>query len=160
MGQNYRHQAYAKFKKQNPTRRYHASETSSATSSRGEYFFPVTTDPNDSRVGFQLSSYDMTTIGWGCSPEAQFKMNEEYPFMSGEFVWTGFDYIGEPTPYNKDLTNLLNFSDPKAVSYTPLLLHKTYTINSNNKNVETEPHLPSDYVQTQCLYLDIYSVDL
>lgn len=115
LGQNYRHQAYAKFKKQNPTRRYHASETSSATSSRGEYFFPVTTDPNDSRVGFQLSSYDMTTIGWGCSPEAQFKMNEEYPFMSGEFVWTGFDYIGEPTPYNKDLTNLLNFSDPKEL---------------------------------------------
>ena len=115
LGQNYRHQAYAKFKKQNPTRRYHASETSSATSSRGEYFFPVTTNPNDSRVGFQLSSYDMTTIGWGCSPEAQFKMNEEYPFMSGEFVWTGFDYIGEPTPYNKDLTNLLNFSDPKEL---------------------------------------------
>lgn len=115
LGQNYRHQAYAKFKKQNPTRRYHASETSSATSSRGEYFFPVTTDPNDSRVGFQLSSYDMTTIGWGCSPEAQFKMNEEFPFMSGEFVWTGFDYIGEPTPYNKDLTNLLNFSDSKEL---------------------------------------------
>lgn len=113
LGQNYRHQAYAKFKKQNPTRRYHASETSSATSSRGEYFFPVTTNPDDSRAEFQLSSYDMTTIGWGCSPEAQFKMNEEYPFMSGEFVWTGFDYIGEPTPYNKDLTNLLNFSDPK-----------------------------------------------
>lgn len=39
-------------------------------------------------------------------------MNEAYPFMSGEFVWTGFDYLGEPTPYNKDLTNLLNFSDP------------------------------------------------
>ncbi len=111
-GLNYFHKTYPLFKEQNPTRRYHASETSSATSSRGEYFFPVTTDVNDSRSGFQLSSYDMTTIGWGCAPEAQFKMNEEYPFMSGEFVWTGFDYLGEPTPYNKDLTNLLNFSDP------------------------------------------------
>ena len=57
----------------------------------------------------------MTTIGWGCAPEVQFKMNEEYPFMSGEFVWTGFDYLGEPTPYNKDLTNLLNFSDPNEL---------------------------------------------
>lgn len=110
-GLNYFHKTYPVFKEQNPTRRYHASETSSATSSRGEYFFPVTTDVNDSRSGFQLSSYDMTTIGWGCAPEVQFKMNEEYPFMSGEFVWTGFDYLGEPTPYNKDLTNLLNFSD-------------------------------------------------
>lgn len=111
-GLNYFHKTYPLFKEYNPTRRYHASETSSATSSRGEYFFPVTTKVEDSRSGFQLSSYDMTTIGWGCSPEAQFKMNEEYPFMSGEFVWTGFDYLGEPTPYNKDLTNLLNFSDP------------------------------------------------
>lgn len=114
-GLNYFHKTYPVFKEQNPTRRYHASETSSATSSRGEYFFPVTTDVNDSRSGFQLSSYDMTTIGWGCTPEVQFKMNEEYPFMSGEFVWTGFDYLGEPTPYNKDLTNLLNFSDPNEL---------------------------------------------
>lgn len=114
-GLNYFHKTYPVFKEQNPTRRYHASETSSATSSRGEYFFPVTTDVNNSRSGFQLSSYDMTTIGWGCAPEVQFKMNEEYPFMSGEFVWTGFDYLGEPTPYNKDLTNLLNFSDPNEL---------------------------------------------
>ena len=114
-GLNYFHKTYPVFKEQNPTRRYHASETSSATSSRGEYFFPVTTDVNDSRSGFQLSSYDMTTIGWGCAPEVQFKMNEEYPFMSGEFVWTGFDYLGEPTPYKKDLTNLLNFSDPNEL---------------------------------------------
>ena len=114
-GLNYFHKTYPVFKEQNPTSRYHASETSSATSSRGEYFFPVTTDVNDSRSGFQLSSYDMTTIGWGCAPEVQFKMNEEYPFMSGEFVWTGFDYLGEPTPYNKDLTNLLNFSDPNEL---------------------------------------------
>ena len=114
-GLNYFHKTYPIFKEQNPTRRYHASETSSATSSRGEYFFPVTTDVNDSRSGFQLSSYDMTTIGWGCAPEVQFKMNEEYSFMSGEFVWTGFDYLGEPTPYNKDLTNLLNFSDPNEL---------------------------------------------
>ena len=114
-GLNYFHKTYPVFKEQNPTRRYHASETSSATSSRGEYFFPVTTDVNDSRSGFQLSSYDMTTIGWGCAPEVQFKMNEEYSFMSGEFVWTGFDYLGEPTPYNKDMTNLLNFSDPNEL---------------------------------------------
>lgn len=114
-GLNYFHKTYPIFKEQNPTCCYHASETSSATSSRGEYFFPVTTDVNDSRSGFQLSSYDMTTIGWGCAPEVQFKMNEEYPFMSGEFVWTGFDYLGEPTPYNKDLTNLLNFSDPNEL---------------------------------------------
>lgn len=112
-GQNYHQKVYGDFLKQNPTRRYHASETSSATSSRGEYFFPVNTRASDNRANFQLSSYDMKTVGWGCMPEDEFAMLEKYPSMSGEFVWTGFDYLGEPTPYNKDLTNLLNFSDPK-----------------------------------------------
>jgi len=111
-GINYNHKTYPIFKELNPTRRFHASETSSAISSRGEYFFPVTTDANDSRCGFQLSSYDVTAVPWGCEPEDQFKINEEYPFTFGEFVWTGFDYLGEPTPYNKDLTNLLNFNNP------------------------------------------------
>lgn len=114
-GQNYNLKAYDNFYRQNPTRRYHASETSSATSSRGEYFFPVTTRPEDNRANFQLSSYDMTTVPWGCEPEEEFAMLEKHPLMSGEFVWTGFDYIGEPTPYNKDLTNILNFSDPKEM---------------------------------------------
>lgn len=114
-GQNYHHEAYGAFFKRNPTRCYYGSETSSAISSRGEYFFPVTKKHEDNRVNFQLSSYDMVTIGWGCLPEEQFKMLETYPAMGGEFVWTGFDYIGEPTPYNKDLTNLLNFSDPQEM---------------------------------------------
>lgn len=112
-GQNYHQKTYGDFLKQNPTRRYHASETSSATSSRGEYFFPVNISAGDNSANFQLSSYDMTTVGWGCMPEDEFAMLEKYPSMSGEFVWTGFDYLGEPNPYNKDLTTLLNFSNPK-----------------------------------------------
>lgn len=117
-GQNYHLKAYGEFLKQNPTRRYHASETSSATSSRGEYFFPVTTKTDDNRANFQLSSYDMKTIEWGCMPEDEFAMLEKFPSMSGEFVWTGFDYLGEPTPYNEDMTNLLNFTDPKDLEKT------------------------------------------
>jgi len=37
---------------------------------------------------------------------------DEFPYVAGEFVWTGFDYLGEPTPYNGDMSNLLNFTDP------------------------------------------------
>lgn len=114
-GQNYYLKSYNAFLASHPTRRYHASETSSAISSRGEYFFPVTKKVQDSQDNFQLSSYDMVAVPWGCSPEDEFAMLEKYPVMSGEFVWTGFDYIGEPTPYNKDLTNLLNFSDTKIL---------------------------------------------
>ena len=83
------------------------SETSSCVSSRGEYFFD--TDYKD----WQITSYDRAAPGWGCSPDAQFRILAQYPHLLGEYVWTGFDYIGEPTPYNSDVTNLLNFrNDP------------------------------------------------
>ncbi|SDS34206.1 beta-galactosidase [Mucilaginibacter mallensis] len=84
------------------------SETSSCVSSRGEYFFG-----NDYQ-NWQISSYDNAYPGWGCSPDEQFRTNAKYPHLLGEFVWTGFDYIGEPTPYNSDETNLQNFrNDPE-----------------------------------------------
>jgi beta-galactosidase len=62
---------------------------------------------------FQVTSYDNTYPGWGCTPDRQFEQLAKLPAVYGEFVWTGFDYIGEPTPYNKDMTNLLNYQDPK-----------------------------------------------
>ena len=80
------------------------SETSSCISSRGEYFFGPTDYQN-----WQVSSYDRAKPGWGCTPDEQFRTNAKYPHLLGEFVWTGFDYLGEPTPYNSDETNLLNF---------------------------------------------------
>ena len=87
------------------------SETSSCISSRGEYFF------NDDYQNWQISSYDKASPGWGCSPDVQFRTNAMLPHLLGEFVWTGFDYIGEPTPYNSDETNLLNFrNDPSKAA--------------------------------------------
>lgn len=84
------------------------SETSSCVSSRGEYFF------GNEYQNWQISSYDNAYPGWGCSPDEQFRTNARYPHLLGEFVWTGFDYIGEPTPYNSDETNLQNFrNDPE-----------------------------------------------
>jgi beta-galactosidase len=83
------------------------SETSSCVSSRGEYFFGT------EYKNWQITSYDSAKPGWGCTPDAQFRTNAKYPHLLGEYVWTGFDYLGEPTPYNSDETNLLNFrNDP------------------------------------------------
>lgn len=84
------------------------SETSSCVSSRGEYFF------HDKYEHWQVSSYDNAWPGWGCSPDEQFRTLQRYPHLLGEFVWTGFDYLGEPTPYNSDETNLLNFRTDTA----------------------------------------------
>ena len=84
------------------------TETSSCLSSRGVYFGGDTL-----RKDFQISSYDLDAPGWGCNPDTQFATNARYPHLLGEYVWTGFDYLGEPTPFNSDNTNLLNFrTDP------------------------------------------------
>jgi len=84
------------------------SETASTVTSRGEYFFG--TDYKN----WQISSYDYAKPGWGCTPDDQFRTNAKYPHLLGEYVWTGFDYLGEPTPYNSDETNLLNFRNDPA----------------------------------------------
>lgn len=113
-GYNYKPQEYGKFREQNPTIPLFASETSSTVSSRGEYFFPVEEDKDKGKADFQVSSYDLYAPRWATTPDAEFKGQDEFPFTAGEFVWTGFDYLGEPTPFNADSTNLLNFSDPAA----------------------------------------------
>ena len=97
----------------NEKKAFHSAESSSCVSSRGEYFFPVKRG-DDSRVNFQVSSYDVDAPPWASSPDEQFKALDKFPAFFGEFVWTCFDYLGEPTPYNADVTNLLNFSDPAA----------------------------------------------
>lgn len=75
-----------------------SSESSSTMSSRGEYF------PRK----FHVSSYDLNEPGWGGLPDQEFAALDCYSAICGEFVWTGFDYLGEPTPFNSDKTVLLN----------------------------------------------------
>ncbi len=113
-GYNYKPHLYEKFREENPDQPFYGSETASTVSSRGEYFFPVSDDKSKGSGGwFQVSSYDLTAPPWANNPDIEFAAQDKYPWVFGEFVWTGFDYIGEPTPYNQDKTNLLNFSDPE-----------------------------------------------
>ncbi len=111
-GYNYKPREYGNFRRANAQQALFGSETASCISSRGEYFFPVTTNKNGGKADFQMSSYDLYAPPWATPPDWEFKGQDENPFVAGEFVWTGFDYLGEPTPYNSDLSNLLNFTDP------------------------------------------------
>jgi beta-galactosidase len=111
-GYNYKPAEYGRAHDANPGMPIFGSETSSCISSRGEYFFPVSTNQNDGHANFQMSSYDLSAVPWGTIPDTEFRGQDELPFVAGEFVWTGFDYLGEPTPYNGDMSNLLNFTDP------------------------------------------------
>jgi len=111
-GINYRLYRYDAFfaLKDNDNLPFHSSESASTVSSRGEYFFPVKEgDLNNNLPGkgiFQISSYDLAYPAWASTADQQWEMQDKYPGVFGEFVWTGFDYIGEPTPYGGDLTGL------------------------------------------------------
>jgi len=118
MGYNYRVDRYAPFREAFPSIPLYGSETASTVSSRGEYFFPLSDQKTDpvARTNFQVSSYDLAAAPWATTPEEEWRAADAVPGYAGEFVWTGFDYLGEPTPYNNDATNLLNFSDPAGAA--------------------------------------------
>ncbi|MDR1011769.1 MAG: DUF4982 domain-containing protein [Opitutaceae bacterium] len=114
VGYNYKPQEYAVIRKAHPQLPLMGAETASTVSSRGEYFFPVTDNKLGGRADYQVSSHDLYATPWATTPDTEWRAHDEATGASviGEFVWTGFDYLGEPSPYNNDSTNLLNYSDP------------------------------------------------
>ena len=78
------------------------SETASTVSSRGVYHFPVTLGNDVLNPDHQSSSYDTEYCFWSNIPDNDFAADEDYPWCIGQFVWTGFDYLGEPSPYDTD----------------------------------------------------------
>ncbi|WP_400073705.1 beta-galactosidase GalB [Zobellia russellii] len=98
VGLNYKPFDYGEVIRENPDMIVYGSETSSQTSSRGSYHLPITYEHQ--KETHQVSSYDVT-VGppWAYPPDVEFDVQAENPTFLGEFMWTGFDYLGEPTPY-------------------------------------------------------------
>ncbi|WP_210516538.1 beta-galactosidase GalB [Hymenobacter terricola] len=90
-------EAYAKL----PQRFLLGSETASTVSSRGVYKFPVVKAKEQKYADNQCSSYDLEACSWSQTPDEEFVAQDDLPYAVGEFVWTGFDYLGEPTPYDE-----------------------------------------------------------
>ncbi|MET0573608.1 MAG: DUF4982 domain-containing protein [Pedobacter agri] len=99
-GLNYRVHLYEDANKAFPQGFILGSETASTVSSRGVYKFPVVKAKDKQYDDFQSSSYDMEYCSWSNLPDDDFVMQDDKPWVIGEFVWTGFDYLGEPTPYD------------------------------------------------------------
>lgn len=98
-GFNYRPHKYPENYKKLPQQIVLGSETASTVSSRGVYKFPVTRQAMKKYDDHQSSSYDVEHCGWSNLPEDDWIWHDDKPWAIGEFVWTGFDYLGEPTPY-------------------------------------------------------------
>ena len=99
-GFNYRVHKYTTSIKSLPQGFLLGSETASTVSSRGVYKFPVVISDNATYPDGQCSSYDTEYCSWSNLPDDDWKMQDDYSWVTGEFVWTGYDYLGEPTPYD------------------------------------------------------------
>lgn len=99
-GLNYRTHLYEDAYKAFPQGMLLGSETGSTVSSRGVYKFPVEKAKEKKYSDNQCSSYDLECCNWSNLPEDDFILQDDKPWVIGQFVWTGFDYLGEPTPYD------------------------------------------------------------
>lgn len=140
-GFNYRPFKYAENYKKLPQQISLGSETASTISSRGVYKFPVVRRAMQKYDDHQASSYDVEHCGWSDLPEDNFIWHEDYPWSIGEFVWTGFDYLGEPTPYYSDWpshSSLFGIIDLAGIPKDRYYLYRSHW----NKDVETLHILP------------------
>jgi beta-galactosidase len=100
-GLNYRVHLYEEAYEKFPQGFILGSETASTVSSRGIYKFPVEKASMKIYDDFQSSSYDLEYCSWSNLPDDDFVLQDDKSWVIGEFVWTGFDYLGEPTPYDE-----------------------------------------------------------
>jgi len=110
---------YPAFHAKFPDKLILSTETASAFSSRGVYLFPVTKDISspvrDGRGGdpkiHEVSAYELYAVDFGSSADKVFASLERHPFVAGEFVWCGWDYLGEPTPYDSSRSSYAGIID-------------------------------------------------
>ena len=140
-GFNYRPHKYQENYKKLPQELILGSETASTVSSRGVYKFPVERRSMQKYDDHQASSYDVEHCGWSNLPEDDFIQHEDLPYCMGEFVWTGFDYLGEPTPYYTDWpshSSLFGIIDLAGLPKDRYYLYRSHW----NKEAETLHILP------------------
>ncbi|OMP30569.1 beta-galactosidase [Mangrovimonas sp. DI 80] len=110
---------YPAFHQAFPNKAIISSETAAALSSRGTYLFPVTGDISspisngiggDPKTGY-VSSYELYTANFGSSADKVFASQDKHPFVAGDFVWSGWDYLGEPTPYYSSRSSYFGLID-------------------------------------------------
>ena len=125
---------YAEFHAHFPDKLIIGSETASAFSSRGEYIFPVTNanfapvSPNagEDTKRHQVSAYELYSAAFGASADKVFASQESHPYVGGEFVWTGWDYLGEPTPFDSSRSSYSGIIDLAGLKKDRFYLYQSH----------------------------------
>ncbi len=141
-GFNYRPHLYHENYKKLPQQLILGTETASTVSSRGVYKFPVERKSMAQYDDHQSSSYDVEHCSWSNLPEDDFIQHEDLPYCFGEFVWTGFDYLGEPTPYYTNWpshSSLFGIVDLAGIPKDRFYLYRSHW-NKKEKTLHILPH--------------------
>lgn len=141
-GLNYRVHLYEEAYKRFPQGLLLGSETASTVSSRGIYKFPVEKASMKQYDDFQSSSYDLEFCSWSNVPDDDFVMQDDKPWVIGEFVWTGFDYLGEPTPYDEvwpSRSSYFGINDLAGLPKDRYFLYRSRW-NTEDKTLHILPH--------------------
>lgn len=140
-GFNYRPHKYLENIKKLPQGFLLGTESASTISSRGVYKFPVERKAMAKYPDHQASSYDVEHCSWSNLPEDDWIQHDDLPWCMGEFVWTGFDYLGEPSPYYTDWpshASLFGIIDMGGIPKDRYYLYRSHW----NKQAETLHILP------------------
>ncbi len=142
-GLNYRTHRYVEAYESLPQGVILGSETASTVSSRGVYKFPVRVSGTAMYPDHQSTGYDTEHCSWSNIPDVDFALAEDYPWTMGQFVWTGFDYLGEPSPYNTDAwpshSSLFGIIDLASIPKDRYYLYRSHW-NRTDTTLHILPH--------------------
>lgn len=140
---NYKPQHYERIIKELPQGLILGSETASTVSSRGVYKFPLELRADAKYEDHQSSSYDVEYCAWSNVPDLDFAADEDLPYVMGQFVWTGFDYLGEPSPYDTDSwpnhSSMFGIIDLASLPKDRYYLYRSQW-NKNDTTLHVLPH--------------------
>ena len=142
-GLNYRTSRYVESYEILPQNLVLGSETASTVSSRGAYKFPVKKRADAIYDDHQSSAYDLEHCSWSNIPDIDFALAEDYEWTLGQFVWTGFDYLGEPSPYDTDAwpnhSSMFGIIDLASIPKDRYYLYRSVW-NKNESTLHILPH--------------------
>ena len=142
-GFNYRAHRYTEAYERLPQNLVLGSETSSTVSSRGVYKFPAQRKADAKYDDHQSSSYDLEYCSWSNIPDMDFALADDYNWTLGQFVWTGFDYLGEPSPYDTDAwpnhSSMFGIIDLASIPKDRYYLYRSLW-NRNEETLHILPH--------------------
>ena len=142
-GFNYRTHRYVEAYGQLPQNLVLGSETASTVSSRGVYKFPAELKKQAMYDDHQSSGYDLEACSWSNVPDEDFALAEDYDWTLGQFVWTGFDYLGEPSPYDTDAwpshSSVFGIIDLASLPKDRYYLYRSLW-NKRNNTLHVLPH--------------------